>query len=242
MLLRILLGLIKPSNEQLRCKKAGKFVRLKILLYQFLLRRVLKTYLHYAISDTIVVDKGKIKIVHEFRDLGFESELLRNKIDFKSEMISISAPISMRKSKMVGYFTCFKFKDVLSVYVDGKELFVKHDEKYSIDGTVKGKFKASVIENKFQQSLIEILTQVKRVQEVITTNHQPISPNKTDKTPPKQKDRTNKRPKNIFERDRDIITIIPKTEPKTNVEDDKNINSPNIKIIEKKGFEIDTSF
>ena len=77
---------------------------------------------------------------------------------------------------------------------------------------------------------------------MITTNHQPISPNKTDKTPPKQKDRTNKRPKNVFERDRDIITIIPKTEPKTNVEDDKNINSPGVKIIEKKGFDIDTSF
>ena len=58
MLLRSLSNLIKPSNEQLRNKTNGQFTRLKIWLYQLLLRRLLKSYLHYAISDSIIINNG----------------------------------------------------------------------------------------------------------------------------------------------------------------------------------------
>ena len=133
MWLRFLSDIIKSSNEQLRSKSNGKFTRLKIWLYQWLLRRLLKTYLHYAISDTVIINNGDIKIVHEFRDLGFESELVRNRIDFKSEMISHAIPVSMRKNKATRNFSYFNFKNLLSIYVDGKELFIKHDEEFSPD-------------------------------------------------------------------------------------------------------------
>ena len=157
MLLRFFSKIIKPSNEQLRSKTNGKFTRLKIWLYQLLLRRVLKTYLHYAISDSIIINNGDIKIVHEFRDLGFENELIRNKIGFKSEMISHAIPILRRKNQATHNFSFFNFKSLLSIYVDGKELFIKHDEAFSIDGTVLGKIKCSTNDSCISQSIIKIL-------------------------------------------------------------------------------------
>ena len=82
MLFRVLLNILKPSNEQLRGETTGK-----IKMYHFLLRQLLKTYLHYAMSDIITIDNGNVKIVHEFRDLEFEDELIRNKIKFKSDLL-----------------------------------------------------------------------------------------------------------------------------------------------------------
>ena len=105
MLFRVLLNILRPSNEQLRGKATGK-----IKMYHFLLRRLLKTYLHYAMSDIITIDNGNVKIVHEFRDLEFEDELIRNKIKFKSDLLTMSIPIIRRKSKVVRHTRYFKFK------------------------------------------------------------------------------------------------------------------------------------
>lgn len=239
MLLRFLSNIIKPSNEQLRNKTNGQFTRLKIWLYQLLLRRLLKSYLHYAISDSIVINNGDIKIVHEFRDLGFESELIRNRIGFKSDMISHSLPIMIRKSKAIRNFSFFNFKNLLSIYVDGKELFIKHDETFSIDGTVEGKIKCSINSDCISQSIIKILHQKNCIEPLNNTLCQ-----QTKLTPDKKS--TNQRQRkiatstNIFERERGISPI---TTPKLSTADKTEIiydNQP--KAIEKKGFDIDTSF
>lgn len=239
MLLRCLSNLIKPSNEQLRNKTNGQFTRLKIWLYQLLIRRLLKSYLHYAISDSIVINNGDIKIVHEFRDLGFESELTRNRIGFKSDMISHSLPILIRKSKAIRNFSFFNFKNLLSIYVDGKELFIKHDETFSIDGTVQGKIKCSTNDSCVSQSIIKILYQKNCLEPLGQTPNQPtkITPSKKPKNQQQRKTAT---PPNIFEREREISPI---TTPKVSTADKTEIiydNQP--KAIEKKGFDIDTSF
>lgn len=166
MVLRFLLNQIKPSNEQLRSKDAGRFTHLRIQLYQFLLRRLLRTYLHYAISDTIIINSGSVKITHEFRDLGFESELIRNKIEFKSDMISHSMPLLIRKSRATCHFLFFNFKSLLSLYIDGKELFIKHDESCSIDGTVNGRIRCSSHKKMITQSIIEIFISDKLKQQI----------------------------------------------------------------------------
>ena len=46
-------------------------------------------------------------------------------------MISHSLPIMIRKSKATCNFSFFNFKNLLSIYVDGKELFIKKDGSYS---------------------------------------------------------------------------------------------------------------
>ncbi len=239
MLVKCLLYFIKPSNEQLRNKTNGQFTRLKIWLYQLLLRWLLKTYLHYAISDSIIINNGDIKIVHEFRDFGFENELIRNKIGFKAEMINHSTPILIRKSKAIRNFSFFNFKNLLSIYVDGKELFIKHDEMFSIDGTVQGKIKCSTNDSCVSQSIIKILYQKNCLEPLGQTPNQPtkITPSKKPKNQQQRKTAT---PPNIFEREREISPI---TTPKVSTADKTEIiydNQP--KAIEKKGFDIDTSF
>ena len=239
MLLRSLSYLIKPSNEQLRNKTNGQFTRLKIRLYQLLLRRLLKSYLHYAISDSIVINNGDIKIVHEFRDLGFESELIRNRIGFKSDMISHSLPIMIRKSKATRNFSFFNFKNLLSIYVDGKELFIKHDETFSIDGTVQGKIKCSTNDSCVSQSIIKILYQKNCIEPL---NIIPVQRTKltSDKTPTNQRQRKTTTSPNIFEREREMSSI---TTPKVSTADKTEIiHDIQPKAIEKKGFDIDTSF
>lgn len=239
MLLRFLSNIIKPSNEQLRNKTNGQFTRLKIWLYQLLLRRLLKSYLHYAISDSIVINNGDIKIVHEFRDLGFESELIRNRIGFKSDMISHSLPIMIRKSKVTRNFSFFNFKNLLSIYVDGNELFIKHDETFSIDGTVQGKIKCTTNDSCVSQSIIKILYQKNCLEPLNNTPDQRTKLT-SDKKPTNQRQRKIATSPNIFEREREISPI---TTPKVSTADKTEIiydNQP--KTIEKKGFDIDTSF
>ena len=239
MLLRFLSNIIKPSNEQLRNKTNGQFTRLKIWLYQLLLRRLLKSYLHYAISDSIVINNGDIKIVHEFRDLGFESELIRNRIGFKSDMISHSLPIMIRKSKAIRNFSFFNFKNLLSIYVDGKELFIKHDETFSIDGTVQGKIKCSTNDSCVSQSIIKILYQKNCLEPLNNTPDQRTKLT-SDKKPTNQRQRKTTTSPNIFEREREISPI---TTPKVSTADKTEIiHDIQPKAIEKKGFDIDTSF
>lgn len=239
MLLRFLFSLIKPSNEQLRCNNVGKFSRLKIWLYQWLLKRLLKTYLHYAISDTIIIDNGNIRIVHEFRDLGFESELVRNKINFKQDIISHSIPLSIQKSKSIRYFYFFKFKSLLSLYVGGKELFIKHDEACSIDGTLMGKIKCSSKNNCLTtQSIIDILSPQKGT-EPLTNTYQHTKLANNDR-PFSRRQKKNMPLQNIFEGEKVISPIIALKDLKIDKTEVIHGNQP--KAIEKKGFNIDTSF
>ena len=238
-LLKLFIHLLKPSNEQLRSKTYGRLTHLRIGLYQFLLKRILKTYLHYAISDTIIMDNGNIKIVHEFRDLGFESELARNKINFKADIISHSIPILIRKSKAIRNFSFFNFKNLLSIYVDGKELFIKHDEAFSIDGTVQGKIQCSIKDNCISQSIIQILHHTNCSESLNNTHYQQeiLTP---DKKPTNQRQRKTTTSPNIFEREREISPI---TTPKVSTADKTEIiHDIQPKAIEKKGFDIDVSF
>lgn len=239
MLLRFLLNLIKPSNDQLRCKNAGTFIRMKIWLYQLLLRRLLKTYLHYAISDTIIMDNGNIKIVHEFRDLGFESELIRNKINFKPDMITHSIPLFVQKDKSIRNFHFFKFKNLLSLYVGGKELFIKHDDVFSIDGTLKGKIRCSSKNSNLPQSVVEILSS-QYSSGPVTDNCRHAKSASSDKSLNQRQ--IKKAPlQNVFGREKVITPVAAPKGSRTDATEPIHDN-PLPKPIEKKGFDIDTSF
>lgn len=80
-LFKLFMRFLKPSNEQLRNKANGVFCQMQIRLYQSLLKWLLKSYTCYAISDTILIDNGKIRIEHNSRDVNFEEELRQNWID-----------------------------------------------------------------------------------------------------------------------------------------------------------------
>lgn len=238
MLFRFLLNLIKPSNEQLRNKATGRFTRQKIWLYQLFLRRLCKTYLHYAISDTIIMDNGKIKIVHEYRDLEFESELTRNRIEFKTDVVDHSIPLSVKKNRVTGYFSFFKFKDLLSLYVDGNELFVKHDEAYSIDGTVRGKIRCASKNNCLTQSVIDILSSCDRNDSSSHISKDQRTANLWNDSNLRQRKKTPHQ--NIFKKEKELASVITPNKFKSGHTELIYDNKP--KPIEKRGFDIDTSF
>ncbi len=242
MFFRFLLRILKPSNELLRRRSHSWFEKARIVLYRFLLNCLLKAYSHYAIFDTIIIDGGKIKIVHEYRDLEFENELIRNKIEFKPKMSVVPFPIVERKSSTKRHFGYFKFNNLLSVSVGNNKLYVNHDNCHSIDGTAECKVKHNLGGNNMTQTIIEILS--KPTMPAPQKEKRSPSPNKGENPKNKITDKPSagvKKPsKNIFGRDREVpippIMTKPDTLPATAVGD----TSP--RKIEKRGFDIDTTF
>lgn len=157
MFFRLFLLLIKPSNNSLKKKAPGAFLKMRMWLYKFILKRMLKTYVHYAISDSISISNGKIRILHEYRDLDFEKELARNRIVFTSDAISTELPATIKKGKSKWKLKYFKFKDSLHVSVNGKNLAISHDELYSLYGSAKGKARCTNTKGTLSQSAIELL-------------------------------------------------------------------------------------
>lgn len=243
MLLRVLIYLIRPSDEQLHKRNNRWFIKTKIWLYKRLLRRLLRSYNHYAIYDTILLNQGRIKVVHEYRDLEFESELRRNKITFKEDVVSQSFPLVKPKSSLKWYFGYFRFKSKLSLYADGKELFISHDDNYSVDGTLLPKIKSSVKEDAMTHSIIKVVSSYFKEptpKEQQETKEEHTTPILTATKRPRHKSKSQKRTGGMFDLDRDVVPITPReeSEPKQT----EVVVKPHPDTIEKRGFEIDISF
>lgn len=218
--------LLKPSTERLRKRTNGAFKRMCIRLYQSILRCLLKNYRHYAISDTISLDGGRIKIIHEFRDLKFENELVRNGIDVHPHLLSREMSFAHSKGNCTGCFKYFKWKDLKSIYIDDKELFIKHDDSLSINGNVTGKIKSSSSEDIIIRSITELKTVKKR-----TAGSDYTKKIEIEFVP------QNKRPNNVFFRG-DWIHEREKPQNKTEVLSQSEVEQR----IAKRGFEIDATF
>lgn len=240
MLLRFLLNLIKPSNKQLKCKNTKWYSRLHIWLYQMLLKQLLKTYLQYVVSDTVIVYDGRVKIVYEFKDTEFEDELARNKIAPKSEMTGYSLPISIQKRRSKKTCSYFKFKNLLSLYVDGENLSVIHDDTFSIEGTARGKCNCLSGDNYVLQSTIRIISSDnKQFAQGLSLQCQQSIPS-DQHTIATQRQKKNKRSQNIFGKEVNISSITHKRNTETDTI--KLTDDVRTKSIEKRGFDIDTSF
>ena len=242
MLLRFFLKVVKPTNEQLRRPNDSSWLSKATLnVYQWFLSILQKTYLYYAISDTVVLEKGRIKIIHESRDIEFENELKRNGIDIRLHMLTTSMPFNAHKKRKGLWYKYFRFSDLVSVYIDDKELFIKHDSFFSISGTMQASLKTSSPSDILYGSVMEVIPILfpKNYDQTIVASqkrHQqePVRPSsdnggKNDKA--KQTRRVN-----MFGND---ILPTPKVTSGNNIEEDKTKEPVSI---EKKGFKIDTSF
>lgn len=252
MLLRLLLKLIKPTNEQLRKSSCGKFTEFKIRIYQSALKKLLKAYTHYAISDTVTIGNRNIKIVHEYRDLEFENELIRNRIKFKPGLETATMPSVTRKSSVKRHFGYFRFKDLLSIYVGDKELFVKHDDTHSIDGTVKGRIRCSCDSSCTAQSVIDILL-AEKVERTQPMPRAVVRPRKVEETSDFPASTAKEKPRqpqgnatrSIFGRENEKAPAPRKQAARKPVtEKPAQPEATEIKppVIEKRGFDIDASF
>ena len=242
MLYRVLLYLTRPSDEQLRRRSKWWLLKAKIWLYRHLLRRLLRSYLHYAISDTVLLQSGKIKVVHEYRDLEFESELRRNKIVFKADTSVQSLPLAKPKSRSTGCFGYFKFKSQLSIYVGGKGLFVTHNDSYAIDGALLSKVEASVREDYIMRSTIEASSTTFKtpIRRENRESEESPTPQPIPTKRPQRRPKPVKRSGGMFERDRDVVPVTPRPYPEP--EEVVVEPEPQPETIAKRGFEIDKSF
>lgn len=242
MLLRLFLEVVKPTNEQLRKSKNNSWLSQTTLnVYQWFLRILQKTYLYYAISDTVVLENGHIKIIHEFRDLEFENELKRNGIDIRLHMLTTSIPFNAQKKKKGLWFKYFRFSNLVSIYVDDKELFIKHDSSFSITGTMRTKLKTTSPSDILYGSVMEVIS----LRSPKSFDHTIVVPQKRNPQEPIQpssdknlKNDKAKQPSRVKIFGNDILPT-PKVAFVNKIEEDKTKEPISI---EKKGFKIDTSF
>ena len=210
---------IRPSDSLLKRKKPDGFDKFRIRLYQGILKRLMKSYAYYAVYDTIEIQERGVTIRHEFRDLAFESELKRNKLEF---------PHKMQKQR--SHFRYFRFIDSLYMTVDGKDLCVKHDDAVAISGKLKNKTRYLSGTGGIPQSVTEVLLSptMTMKEERVTVMEKAAKPEKS----------VRRSKKGLFAMEKEISAKeIPGEQPPV---EGQQQEEP--KTIGKKGFAIDTTF
>lgn len=231
MLLRLFLKLIKPSDQELRRKSNGSFVRCRIGIYRFILKQLANSYFHYAASDTVVIGNGAIRITWEIRDMEFEEELSRNKIIIKSPLTDHAFPMSRRKNKSRKFFHYFKFDDLLRIAINGEELVIRHNDCYTIDGTVDAGLKCTDRRDGFSRAVIS----VRRAHSESSGQGSPASQRSQNTEGKSATDDSKRSRRRIFDKEKEIFPIF---SPPETVQDTDRGSQP----LKKNGFEIDTDF
>lgn len=232
LLLRLWMYLLRPSDEKLKRENEGTFDDLRIRLYRLMLRWLLKSYRHYAIFDTVSMDHGRIRIVHELRDLAFESELARNGIDLRSHLVSREWPVVQAKGRYGRCFRYFTWKNLKNICVDGKELSVRHADALSISGNAAANIKISSAEDVIVRSQIEF----KAISGAHTSRpvHERVAADIKTVSRAQKEPRSSER---LFDGEKVVVR-------KSLHDDAGDPSSPSVgdSRIAKRGFEIDTTF
>ncbi len=243
------MALLRPVDSKLRMRKPGFWVRIHVSLYKAALKRLQKSYRYYAVYDVVSLDGGAVKLVHEYRDLAFENELLRNKIiDGKSQGAGeLVHKVERKGSRFL--FRYFDFVDILTIYADGKEIRIRRDECLSVDGntdmSVIGKYavglimgadvKASGVLEHFGRKSQKRTNETFRSQDLPKSNNEPESQNESE--PRKHRRRTIKA-SSLFEGEQ-----LPLSEAINNTEIIQQSPSPvKTETTKVRGIEIDNDF
>lgn len=152
------MALLRPSDIQLKKKSAGVLLRIRVYVYRALLKLLMKSYSRYAVSDTVLVGNGHGKIVHESRDLEFESELARNGIDVRPHLVARSVPVHIPAGGYGCMYRYFRFKDVLDICLDDEELYIEHSDAFVIEGPSRAIAKVSPSEDLICRGQIRLQT------------------------------------------------------------------------------------
>lgn len=139
-MLRLLLKAIRPFDQR-RLFISRRISNRYQEIYKSILKYLLKTYDYYVINDSIVINNGVVKIVNECRDLYFEEELRRNGIEMTTYEQKVCIPIKWHKEGHSYLKSIFRFKNILRVYIDERELYVRDDGEYTITADVNTEIK-----------------------------------------------------------------------------------------------------
>lgn len=231
MSLHLLLKLLRPDDGLLRRKSPGKAGTCRIWLYQRLLKHLSKSYFHYAKSDVITLEADDVKVVHEYRDREFETELRRNRIDFQLKPKTVSFPFFGAGVRQKSHFTCFNFKDSLVLHVGSRSVTVLHEDVYSVDGSLKCRVRCSEDRCGLTEITVEVASYGRK--KLKEDNLPELTSSRNERQPDFRK-KTSARKRGIFSRETPVSVVdihVVETEPE---------DAPT--LIEKRGFEIDSSF
>lgn len=223
--------LLRPDDGLMRKKSPDKVGICRIWVYQRLLKHLSKSYFHYAKSDVIVLEFEDIKIVHEYRDREFETELRRNKIDFQLKPQNVPFPFFYAGIRQKSHFTYFNFKDSLVLHVGSRSVTVLHEDVISVDGSLKCRVRGSEQMCGLTELAVEVTSSGR--QKLKKDKFLELTSSGMERQPDSGK-KTSARKMGIFAKETPVSVVdIPVVET-----EQEDIPA----LIEKRGFEIDSSF
>lgn len=143
MLLRFLLSLLNPYNHGRLPRKKDFWLRSRISVFSFSVRRLQRLYRQYAYYDGI--NLGTVKIIHSCRDEVFENWLKAIGQDIRPHLVKNSSLPKADKSQsdFRPFYKFFRFKRQLAVYQAGKELLIDRTSQLAISNEINGTFNIS---------------------------------------------------------------------------------------------------
>lgn len=237
--------LLSPSDALLKRKSCSALSRFRISLYRSILKSLRKSYSHYAICDSIDVDGGDIKLIHEYRDLKFERELARNRIEYKVGFQGEASPMKIGKSKRKLWFNYFSFTDTIRIDINGKAFVIKHGDYHEISGSIKSKIKHSsdiISRAEIELILPKILNSRPKVESVWQDESVGGNSKKITIKERETKKRVRIGSENLFNREVILTRETKLTEDTTDTLSLGQMQVEPTPTIEKRGFEIDTTF
>lgn len=149
--MQLFLKWLKPDVVPLpRQKNIPLGIQVQLFLYRHCLKTLSKWYQKYAFSDSIVLaGNPMLRVIHEYRDYTFETELKRLHIPYSGEMTDVIGVSShfLEKKRKHRYYNCFCFEDHFLFEIDGKQISIEHKQGRSFASTIKGHLKESNSEN-----------------------------------------------------------------------------------------------
>ena len=136
MLLRFLLSLLNPYNHGRLPRKKDFWLRSRISVFSFSVRRLQRLYRQYAYYDGI--NLGTMKIIHSCRDEVFENWLKAIGQDIRPHLVKNSSlPVADKsQSDFRPFYKFFRFKRQLAVYQAGKELLIDRTSQLAISNEI----------------------------------------------------------------------------------------------------------
>ena len=143
MLLRFLLSLLNPYNHGRLPRRKDFWLRSRISVFSFSVRRLQRLYRQYAYYDGI--NLGTVKIIHSCRDEVFESWIKAIGQDIRPHLVTNNTLPKAGKSKpnFRPFYSFFNFKRLLTVYQAGKELVIDRTSQLTISNEISGSFNIS---------------------------------------------------------------------------------------------------
>lgn len=162
-LFNILLSALRPDDSIWRRKKLKNGEKLRLTAYRWLLKHGMKAYRNLAVSDVVSAAGGRIKVIHECRDLAFEDMLKAAKVAAPLRYKASLCPFETRIANRKRGWRWFNFTDTLVVQIDGQNVSFEHGECYKVGSSVEVTAKRTSLEDGIDAAYVAMAVSLAKV-------------------------------------------------------------------------------